>query len=650
MPAMAHSIRLLRVFLGLAGFLGPAVTAPLCTAAQNPMPALHARDWDAARADVAGYADPVAATLVSYFRMLTPGAATPEEIAAFMASHPDWPNQAALRRRWQEAIATDPDDAAVAQACLAQTISAPAALARCAAALDATARHEAAITDARDAWRTGYAAPMGEAPFLQHWSGDLRPGDEWARFAHFMRSDPKAAADQVRRLAPADRPAARVWLALAHNAPEAFQKAQALPAAGQRPGLLLEAARYLRRAQRYADAVAFWRKQGMAAEATAGAHLAAFWTERNILARELLKEGDNQGAYAMADDQRQTKAEPALDAAFLAGFIALRRLHDPVRAEAQFRRLASLSRAAITQARAHYWLAQAEAAAGQDPKAEYGEAARYPTTFFGQLAARALGESPGARIRATSDPSYTPALAWDFASQPLVRAAAMLVAWGEPGHARAFLMRVQDLAHDPAQQALAAKLALALRMPDTAVFIARRMGVRGGMLPDDGWPAAVEPPGGVDPAVVLALIRQESSFDRGAISPAGARGLMQLMPGTADKMAQQIGDAPPTGRSLLTDPARNMQLGSAYFAQLLNQFGGSLPLAVAAYNAGPQKVSEWLTTYGDPRSGAIAMVDWIELIPYGETRNYVERVLESVVIYRAHRGEADDGLLAQWMR
>ncbi|MBV8458725.1 MAG: lytic transglycosylase domain-containing protein, partial [Acetobacteraceae bacterium] len=182
-------------------------------------------------------------------------------------------------------------------------------------------------------------------------------------------------------------------------------------------------------------------------------------------------------------------------------------------------------------------------------------------------------------------------------------------------------------------------------MPDTAVFIARRIGLEGGMLPDAGWPIPVDPPSSdINPAIVLAVIRQESSFDHAVISTAGARGLMQLLPATA-RLAGGTGPDP----TALADPTHNMALGENVLSNLLARFGGSLPLAVAAYNAGPQKVNEWLAKNGDPRTGAIDMIDWIELITYGETRNYVQRVLESVVIYSARRNQPDTPLIAQWM-
>ena len=211
-------------------------------------------------------------------------------------------------------------------------------------------------------------------------------------------------------------------------------------------------------------------------------------------------------------------------------------------------------------------------------------------------------------------------------------------------------MRMDELAPDPADRALTARFALRLGLPDTAVFVARRMGRDGLALPEAGWPIAAEPPDSpVDASVALGLIRQESSFDIGAVSPSGARGLMQLMPFTAQAVAKQIGTATslPT---LTSDPAHNMRLGTTYLREMLDRFDNSLPLAVAAYNAGPHRVDQWLPENGDPRVGPIDMLDWIELIPFNETRNYVQRVLENVVIYRARRGETTPTLLAQWTK
>ncbi len=417
---------------------------------------------------------------------------------------------------------------------------------------------------------------------------------------------------------------------------------------------MLAHARFLRRAERDADALALWLASGTAAEQAAPAsQRAAFWNERNLLARHRLRDGDAAGAYALAAGHAQTAQLEIADAEFLAGFIALRKLDDRVRARPHFARLAAVSKAVITQARAHFWLARA-AADDAAARREYAAAAAYPSTFYGQLAALALGEGPGGlarRIAALHDPGWDPAQALAFAGRELARASAYLVGWGERQRAQAFLLRLSDIVPDPVDRSIAARLAAGFGMPETAVAIARRAGRDGVILLDAGWPraAALPPAPGVEPALALAIIRQESSFDPATVSPAGALGLMQLLPGTAQLVAQQIGLRRKLP-SLISDTDANMQLGTAYLHELMDQFDDCTPLAVAAYNAGPTRVQQWLGENGDPRQAGVDMIDWIELIPYGETRNYVERVIESEAIYRARAGEVRPYPLAQWLR
>ncbi|MEJ0015973.1 MAG: lytic transglycosylase domain-containing protein [Acetobacteraceae bacterium] len=627
------------------------LAAPPATAQQaDPAAAIRANRWPDAQRAAAVYADPVAAKLVTYYRLLTPGAATADEITDFMAHSPDWPNQVLLERRRQEAIAADPDLASTLAQCGRGRLTLAITMQHCAEALANAGRNAEAAEQARQAWIAGIG---DEAGFLRRWSGAIRAEDNWDRFQRFAWNDAAGAARQIPRLDPAHRAAAEVRLALQRDAPNADTLLAALPATMRRePGVLLDRVRWLRRANRTADAVALWQSAGEAAQADAPAdQLGVFWNERNLLARRLLREGNAAGAYALAAQHGRVNPDQALDAEFLAGFIALRRLNDPAAATRHFTTLADLSKAAITQGRAHYWLGRAAAAAGADPKPEYDRAAAWPTTFYGQLATLALGDDVsalGRRITAVRDPAYSRDQVLAFTDREVVRAAAMLVAWNDPLRARAFLLRMDELAPDPADRALTARLALRVGLPDTAVFVARRMGRDGLALPEAGWPIAADPPDGpVDAAVALGLIRQESSFDIGAVSSSGARGLMQLMPFTAQAVARQIGTA--TSQPMLTsDPAHNMRLGTAYLREMLDRFGNSLPLAVAAYNAGPGRVDQWLPENGDPRVGPVDMIDWIELIPFNETRNYVQRVLENVVIYRARRGETTPTLLAQW--
>lgn len=631
------------VFLFVLG-----LSLPAHAAAQDVMGAVRLERWAEADAFAAASPDPLVRKLALYFRLLTPGSARAAELAAFIADNPAWPQQALLGRRLQEALTADGDDQATLDHCQQRpTALEAAALLRCAEALGRAGRQAEAEQDARTAWVKG-VEPAGELGFIRTWGHTLTADDQWRRFDRLAWTDSGLpggpAARQAIRVHPAGRPAAEARLALRRDDPSAPALAAVLPAAARADlGLILDFLRWHRRAGQDRAALAIWINEGGPAEAAApDDRRPAFWDERNLLARRMLRAGDPTAAYALASGHRQT-GEAAIDAEFLSGWIALRRLQQPDVAARHFQTLAALSHAAITQGRAHYWIGRAAAAQGDaaGAQAAYALAAAWPTTFYGQLAIRASGDDDAAlavRIRAAHDPAWNTEQATAFIGRELARAAALLVAWGEPRRAKAFLLRLGETAPNPAERAMAARMALGLGLPDQAVTIARRAGRDGVMLPETGWPIAVQPPDArVEPAVTLGLIRQESSFDVQAGSPAGAQGLMQLMPATAASVALRLNEAV-NQPALTIDAAYNMRLGTAYLQALLDQFGGALPLALAGYNAGPSRVLDWLAGYGDPRTGGIDMVDWIELIPFNETRNYVQRVIENVVIYAARRG------------
>ncbi len=634
------------------------LSLPAHAAAQGVMGAVRLEHWAEADALAAVSPDPLVRKLALYFRLLAPGAARAAELAAFIADNSAWPQQALLGRRLQEVLVADGDDQATVERCQQHptAMESAAALLRCAEALGRAGRQAEAEQDARAAWVKG-VQPADELGFIHTWGHTLTADDQWRRFDRLAWTDSGLpggpAARQAIRVHPASRPAAEARLALRRDDPSAPALAAALPVPARAdPALVLDLARWHRRAGQDRTALAIWAKEGGPAEAAApDDRRPAFWDERNLLARRMLRAGDPAAAYALASGHRQT-GEAAIDAEFLSGWIALRRLQQPDVAARHFQTLAALSHAAITQGRAHYWAGRAAATQGDLAGAQsaYAQAAAWPTTFYGQLAVRALGGDDAAltaRIRAAHDPAWNTEQATAFIGGELARAAALLVAWGDPRRARAFLLRLGETAPDPAGRAMAARMALALGLPDQAVAIARRAGRDGLMLPEAGWPIAVEPPdAAVEPAVTLGLIRQESSFDIQAGSPAGAQGLMQIMPATAASVAQRLNEAVSLP-ALTADAAYNMRLGTAYFQALLDQFGGALPLALAGYNAGPSRVLDWVAGYGDPRTGIIDMIDWIELIPFNETRNYVQRVIENVMIYAARRGTAAPHPLAR---
>ncbi len=666
---------LLLAATGLGGCAArPASTTPPATPPGAVGAAAAARTGlAAASAEPAGS---VAARLAVYLRLLEPGGGSAPEIAGFLAQNPTWPNRPLLTQRLERAIATEADPAVLAPLCRSVTLATAAALDHCgelgtpgasvgtsvSASVGATL-----VEEARTAWIRGNDQPDAEATLQRDWGRWLTREDDWQRFDRLESAGAIAAAQRtLPLLSPADQPLAAARLALRQDAPDADALAARLAGtAAADPQMLLDLARWLRRADRDDDAMALWRTRGFAAEAAASAtRLIAFWTERDALARDRLRDGHDADALALADDAAQADPATRLDAAFLAGWISLRRLHDPAAAEAKFSELLRAD-AVLTHSRGAYWVAQAKAARGDAPGADAAlrEAAGFPTTFYGQLAeARLQGPAPATlrdpplgpdleaaglgRLRA---PRWSGAQAIRFAGLELARAAELLVSWNDSRHARAFLLRLDAMADGDADHALAADFADRLGLPDVAVAIARAAGRRGLALARAGWPVPVMPPDGapgdnrLPSGLALAIMRQESSFDAQIVSPAGARGLMQLTLGTARDTARAL-RRPEPGPAALFDPDTNMALGSAYLSGLLSRYGGTEPYAIAAYNAGPHRVDRWLADYGDPARAAAStasadaqdrMVDWIESIPFRETRNYVQRVLENQSVYSA---------------
>jgi soluble lytic murein transglycosylase len=590
---------------------------------------LQAHDWTNADILAVQEADPIGVKLVEFERLLAPGEATAKEIADFLSAHPGWPDQAALRRRLGEAVAADTDDADVRAICAAARPQADAALLRCADAERRAGHAAPAQGYARQAWVFGITDAASEASFLGVWGDAIGPDEQWRRFDTLAWANEAAADRQLARLDAAHQALGAARLAFRREDARAMDALAVVPAALRGdPILLLEQARYLRSQNDTAGALSLWHAAVAASEAAAPAdRRAAFYSERERLARLLLASGDAAEAWFLADDAL-AGTEQAPDALFLAGWIALQRLHDVPRAAAKFRALAAVSPAVITQGRAWYWLGRA-AVGSPEASGDFAKAAEYPTSFYGQQAIARLDGVVAPQIQALREPDVLSAQQAAFDAAELARAARMLAGWGDTDHARDFLIRQAQSAPDAANLVLSARAASALGLPDVAVLVARLAGRHGVVLPRLGWPIPYQPAPGVEAPLVLGLMRQESSFDPAIVSAAGAVGLMQLMPDTA----RQVG-----GQSVaLTDPPTNMRLGVVYLQRLLAQFDNAVPYAVAAYNAGPRHVHDWIATNGDAAASGRNddMLDWIEQIPFAETRNYVQRVLENRAVYAA---------------
>ncbi len=611
--------------------------------AQNPLSFVQTGNWPEAQAAAARLGDPAAAKLIRWYRILAPNTASATEIATFARQNPDWPLPTLTERRRQEAIAAERDDPTAAALCLDKKPVLGSALQRCAEAL--AAQPKTAETLAKEAWITAIADPATEAAFLRRFPALITPQDQWTRFLRlaWTDTDADAARRQIAFLDPARAAQAIARLGLKSNA----IGYSANPS--EDPGAMLDLARLYRRANQNASAVALWRSAGDGAQKAAPDRMELFWSERHQLARKLIREGDPAGAYAILATHGQTIPANAVEAEFLAGFLALRRLNDPTAAARHFSALAAASPATLTQSRAFYWLARAKLAAGADAHADFARAAAFPMTFYGQLAARAGALSDAALIQSLRAAPIPAATAQTAITAELAHNVQLLLAWGDPRRARVFLIRMDEIARTPAERIGTGDFATSLGLPDIAVTIARRLGRDGVTPPMQGWPMPFEPPATLEPAISLAIMRQESNFDLAIVSPAGARGLMQLMPATAQAVARRTGDINNTA-ALTVDPALNMRLGTAYLLEVLQKFDNALPMAAAAYNAGPHRVSQWLTENGDPRVGDASMIDWIEMIPFNETRNYVQRVLENAVIYQARRAGTLPVSMPQWSR
>lgn len=361
-----------------------------------------------------------------------------------------------------------------------------------------------------------------------------------------------------------------------------------------------------------------------------------FSTDAANRSREALRESGPGPAYSMASQHGMSPESgyAYADAEWMAGWIALTRLGDPTRAIEHFQRFREAVATPISIGRGGYWLGRAHEAAGQEAEAKrwYADAGRFQTTFYGQLAAERIGMAGDPQLTSTELPDWRnhPVMAGDE-----VRLAAALHFAGESSLAQ---QTFHHLAGKLPAGALAPLSHLALDLGEFhyAVRVAKTAAGRGVLIYPAYYPmhAMAGIASKVEPALALSIARQETEMNPRAISRAGARGLMQLMPATAQKVAGWIGEPYDEGR-LLSDWQYNVRLGETYLARRAAQYGGSYVMAAAAYNAGAGRVDRWADRFGDPRSPHTDIIDWIEMIPFEETRNYVQRVMEGLYVYRS---------------
>lgn len=591
--------------------------------------------------------DPVAAAIPQWNALRQSDNLSFDSYASFLVAHPGWPGEAAMRRSAERVLL--PDQVSPSRVIAFFDKFPPltnTGQARYAEALQAVGRRGDALASARKAWTSGSLSTADEALILARFGASFTPADQDERMDRLLWAGKTSAAQrQMALVSPAKQQLFAARYALRTNAPDAQMIADALPASAQNDaGFIADKTIWLRSVSQ--SAAASWLAQprqlsGRPAEIER-------WFELLLsTAKTAVESGDTRSALQIAKLVDETYApgtavrerpigerDDYTSLVWLAGWTALNsgRAAD---AMGMFERYASAAKSPQTQAKGQYWAARAAQAAGRaaDTSRLLALAATHPDQFYGQLALERLGrEIPPPGTTGATTPSASERLA--FNQREIVRAARILGQQGDWQTQSLFIRAIAASVESDADHALAAELAQGIGRPDLAVMVGRNARLNGASdYVRAGYPVVAMPQGQEAWATIIhAIARQESQFDRAAISRAGARGLMQLMPGTAREQADKIGLSYDT-TALTSDIGYNIQLGSTYFQRLLDRFGGSYPLAVAAYNAGAGNVNKWIAANGDPRLPGADMVKWIENIPFFETRNYVQRVLENAVVY-----------------
>ncbi|KAJ56957.1 hypothetical protein ACMU_00255 [Actibacterium mucosum KCTC 23349] len=595
------------------------------------MAAVRADEWDIARA-LARPQGQVVRDIVEW-RALRAGIGDFGTYLDFLDRNAQWPGLDRVRANAEATLTADIDAQTVIRFFRdEQPVTGIGGL-RLAQAFAAMGLEGDAAAQAVITWRTRPLDDTAHATMLQQF-GSLLADHHQARMDSMLWAGAASSARRMMPLVSEDwQKLAEARLALRGNQNGVDARIEAVPDALRAdPGLAYERFAWRMRKGRVDDAISLLDAQSIAPETLGQPQ--AWAAQRRVLARRLMRDGQFELAYRLAAGNFLTEGAAYADLEWLAGFIALRLLDEPKVALAHFLRFETAVGTPISLGRAGYWQGRAYERLGapEQAQAAYAKGGQYQTSFYGQLAAEKAGLAP--------DPALVGGPLPDWKSSPFtgtsaLQATQLFLNAGERNLAEWFLTHLAEDA-TPGQQAQIAALAFDLEEPHIALRVAKVAASDRVVLPKAYFPltdlAAAKHP--VPTELVLAIARRESEFDPGVTSGAGARGLMQLMPGTAKQVSGNLNLDYRPG-ALLTDPEYNAVLGGAYLAELIEEFGNNYVLVSAAYNAGPSRPKRWIERFGDPRSAGVDVIDWIEFIPFTETRNYVMRVTESLFVYRA---------------
>jgi len=630
---MLRAIAFVMVFIGLGLPLWAGPTDP-------PRPfssAIHAMQngqWERA-VILAARAGPVAVDMIEWYR-LRAGKGRFDEVRRFLAHHKDWPGLKLLRRRSEGSLSQATNTEVLAFFADQPAQTGTGALIH-AAALRASGEAGEADATLVLVWRTFKLTKSEHKSFIADHATLLKP-HHVARLKMAMWRGAKKDVDRMLPLLPAHwGKLAKVKYALRSGKRGASAMIDALPNA-VKDDAVLAYERFLWRIRKGKTDSAIELILARSRAKTLGRPQSwAGW--RRSLARGQMRLGNTDAAYQLASTHGLVEGSNYADLEWLAGYLALRKMNDPALALVHFDNFKAAVFTPISLGRAGYWRGITLRALNDRDAARiaFQSGAQYQTSFYGLLAAEHVG-APIDPVLAGNEafPDWRTA---GFAQSDVFKAGIIALGAGQQALAKRFFLQLAET-QDRTGLAQIGRMAIDLGSPHIAVMLGKQAAKQGIVLPAPYYP--LHPLQGMElPVPVelsLAIARRESQFDTIVVSGAGAQGLMQLMPATAKAVARDLGIAHDPA-NVLSDWRYNARLGSTYLAELAQRFDGNVIMVSAGYNAGPGRPAQWMAKYGDPRKGEIDMVDWIEHIPFRETRNYVMRVAESLPVYRARLGK-----------
>ena len=636
------------------GYIGTGIQTPALALSdgeqvwfRNAVKAIKAKQWKTTGRFSKRIKSPLARKYLAWSVLNTISPISSFElIDEFLTQNPEWPLRRKLLRRAEELMKPSLSPTQIVSWYGARAPISATGRGRLAGALLALGQKDKAVEIIRHAWVNDNFPRAEERRFYKKFRKYVTRQDHILRLDRLVWEGKRGAARRMLSKVP------KAWVALAQarihlrarsgNVDSLIKK---VPVQLQNhPGLAFERLRWRRRKGKDN---AFEILDNLPNDL---ARPDIWWPERATLARRALSKGLITTAYRGVSNHGLSKGAKYAEAEWMAGWISLRFLNEFETAFTHFERMYKAVNFPISRARGAYWAGRAMEAQDKqhEAKAWYTIASKHPTAYYGQLAFGKL--HPGDSLPIFISQHTEKQKNADFENHELVQVVRMLSDVNEHDLIRPFIRHLYDLNTDPAWRLSTARLSRQNKREDLAVWIAKRSSQEGVELPSIGYPT-LNPPSlprklqvnRPEMPFVLALIRQESAFRVNAISPAGARGLMQLMPRTAKNVSRSVRLRYSKPR-LTRDPNYNMTLGQAYLAELLKNQNNSYVLALVSYNAGPSRARRWIKAHGDLRDKEVDAIDWVEMIPFDETRNYVQRVMENLQVYRTRLAENEVAL------